>query len=360
MNKNNIANDTNKKAKIILADYISYTDRAGIPIGHPLKVLRESAELVEGKFDIMYAAHSIYLEKLEGSCKLDLPYKISEGKIYTSLCGKIRQFITSYKNIHKIFKEKDVEYIWFCNVDIFLFFYLFLYGRKCKKSIITIYISEFPKKYQNKIFSCISKKIKLLITTNAEACYFGNNRLNIPDYLYYEKKYEKYRMINKQSKVVCVGGMGEQKDLIGLIEAFNLNGYKLEIVGHFADKELWHRLRNLAHENIEIKDIYLEYDEYMGIIAGAKFCVLPYRKNIYFTKTSGVILESIFVGTIPICSQELLQRWGICGIGYDKIGELEKKELYTQDIEEIIENNNRLIRDKYADKYYAEELLKRL
>ena len=35
----------------------------------------------------------------------------------------------------------------------------------------------------------------------------------------------------------------------------------------------------------------------------------------------------------------------------EKIGELEKKELYTQDIEEIIDNNNRLIRDKYADKY---------
>ena len=43
--------------KIILADYISYTNVNGVHTGHALKVLKEYSEWIRNNFEIIFAAH---------------------------------------------------------------------------------------------------------------------------------------------------------------------------------------------------------------------------------------------------------------------------------------------------------------
>lgn len=52
--------------KMVLVDYISYTDKNELPIGHALKVMKECAKWVQNDFEIVYSAHSSYLKNFRG------------------------------------------------------------------------------------------------------------------------------------------------------------------------------------------------------------------------------------------------------------------------------------------------------
>lgn len=342
--------------QIILVDYISYTNKEGTPVGHPLKVLQEYGGWVSDDFDIIYSAHSSYLRELAGKNKIALPYNICEGEDYFSFKGKLHQFIISWINLSKVWKDRNFNYIWFCNIDFFIFVFLLCHAYKRKKVIITSYLEKFERKYQNIFAQLVLPKIKLLITSNKAIKYEGNNQLYIPDYLYNSSLYEKYGNMGKIEKVVCVGTMGDSKELEELVNVFNKNGYRLEIKGHFSDKNLFVKIKSMAKRNIEIEDCYLQYNNYLELIGESRYCILPYKKAVYSIKTSGVLLESIFVNTIPICNNELLQKWEIAGVGYSKIGELETGLWQRVDCTGIICENNKRIEEKYNKDIYINKI----
>lgn len=346
-----------KKNRLILADYISFTDKEGKPLGHPLKILREYAEWVESRYDVIYAAHPTYLENLQGTEILSLPYKISEGKDYTSIKGKLNQLFTSWKNISCIFAYERDSLIWFCNIDVFLVFYLFFHKKNRKRVIITTYLKDYSSEYQNKMFFYVLRFVRLVICSNLDNKYAGKNKLYVPDYLYDVKIYSRYQRNAKSEKAVCVGTMGKQKELKKLIEVFNESGYPLEIIGHFSDKKLYSELCNVAKKNVVVKDVYLQYEEYLRLISEAKFCVLPYRKDAYATKTSGVLLESVFLQAIPISNIELLQNWNVYGIGYHDLSELKSTDLYQVESNTLLDKNKELITKMYNKEVYIELLL---
>lgn len=231
---------------------------------------------------------------------------------------------------------------------------VFLLCHRCKKKkiIITTYLEKFEKEYQNLLASLVFPKVKLLITSNQTIRYQGTNKLYIPDYLYMPSLYERYKVAKKEDKVVCVGTMGASKELPELVRVFNKNGYPLQIKGHFADKDLLYLLKEKANKNIEILDEYLRYDEYLKLIGQAKYCILPYKENAYVSKTSGIILESVFLDTIPVCNNKLLQKWEFSGIGYNTINELYKM-VWRDDNKSILVENNELIKRNYNMEQYV-------
>lgn len=348
------------KKTVILADYISYTDKQGEPVGHPLKVLKEYAELISDEYVVRYAAYWTYLTYLEQENHISLPGNIAEGEDYVSIKGKLKQLLISWKNITYIFRQGRKDFVWFCNIDLFLLIYLAFHPWKCKRVILTTYLKEFSSGYQNQLFQYAMKHVGLFLCSNKENTYCGSNHVFIPDYLYDANIYRKYVVNDKQEKVVCLGTMGEQKELRELVGAFVKSGYPLEIIGHFSNKELFRELSELAGHNIKVRDTYLEYEEYLTILGEAKFSVLPYRRDAYEAKTSGVLLESVFLQTIPITNQRLLQNWEVHGVGYGDVRELSTVNLYKYDTDDLNNMNEHLIAESYNKEKYRKILLSRL
>jgi hypothetical protein len=348
--------------KILIVDYISWTDQKGLPVGHALKAMEEYAEWISKAYDIVFAAHVAYLRDIidkEGTlCTLSLPYHLYEGDEYASLRGKIKQLFISWINIKSAFKEKESKYVWFSNVDIFLFFYLLFHKKQRKKTIITTYLARFPKKYHNAIVDMVLPDIKLLIYSNREIAYIGNNKIYIPDYLYVEEKYKKYRKKNKKQEAVCLGKMGPQKELRRLVCAFNANGFPLKIIGKFSDNGLFRELKEKAYSNVIIEDKYLCYDDYLKILGEAEYSILPYKEEIYSDKTSGVLLESIFLDAIPITNIKLLQKWKVSGIGYKDINELGAVKMDTANKDSNVQNNRDIIKRYFTPENYIKKLKK--
>ena len=143
----------------------------------------------------------------------------------------------------------------------------------------------------------------------------------MPDY-YYDAKYEPYRKMPKDDKVVCLGTMNPYKELEKLVDVFNANGMKLEIAGRFLDQQRYLDLQNRAKDNVIVENVVLSEDDYYKKLAGAKYSILPYDMKVYEGRTSGVLLESIFVGTIPIAPKRLLEENEVRGIGYETLDEI--------------------------------------
>lgn len=355
-----------REKNIAIVDYISYINRFGEPVGHPLKVMREYAKWLDGDYEITYAAHPAYLSEIgpvqnrRDKYVKELSGCIREQEDYTTISGKLRQLSISWNNIREVWNTGMYDYIWFFNIDIFLFFFLLFHKKKRERVIITTYLSEFPIRYQNRIFMKILPDLKLIISSNPCFEYKRKNYLYIPDYLYDGTIYERYRNLSKEDKAVCVGAMVREKDLDGLICAFNRNGVKLIIAGYFKDPGYYEELLGKAGNNIEIRNEYIQYEEYLELLGSAKFSILPYDENVYGTKTSGVLLESIFVDTIPVCKAELLEQWKIAGRGYGCLDELQKKDWFYEDNESILIRNRELIETEYNKKLYIDRLKERL
>lgn len=348
--------------KLIIANYISYTDRNGIPVGHPLKVCGEYIEWLRDAYGLTFAAHTTYLDALDGKAENVLPLaeQIREGNDYSSLRGRFHQLFVSFRNIKQIFKS-GADVVLFCDVDIFLFFYLLVHPFRRKKTVIVSYLEKMEKKSHDRIFQYIAKRVKLFIFSNRLLMGKLQNGIYIPDFLYDEKIYQKYRAEVKQDKVVCLGVMNQGKRLEELVEAFTRTELRLEICGHFADKERYARLLEMASgcENIHIEDSVLPYEDYMERLSRAKYCILPYRVGEYATKTSGVVLESIYSGVVPIVPEQLIQAWEVNGIPYENFEEIGDM-VQEIDVSAVIEANNQLIYMRFDKRKYECALIDKM
>ncbi|MCI0470517.1 MAG: hypothetical protein L0Y73_02550, partial [Candidatus Aminicenantes bacterium] len=93
--------------------------------------------------------------------------------------------------------------------------------------------------------------------------------------------------------------------------------------GFFPDKNLLNEIKKYENENIEISDCYLAASQYYQATAEAKFLILPYLKSRYNKRTSGILLESIYLDTPVIAPHFLLEYTGLPGFGYDKLNDIE-------------------------------------
>lgn len=331
---------------LLIVDYIGYCDEFGKPIGHTIKTISEALENIVKSKDVCLIIPKCY-ESYFDKQKVKLLHNIDTRElIYENKLNKIKHIIKKIILIKNILKNNDN--IWFVNTDFWVFFTLALY--RCnrdniKKIYITNYIDYCDKENKkNKIRSFFyrisSKKVKNIFTTNKKI--YCDNEIYITDYIYDEEKYKKFLNNKKIDAVLFAGTINQAKDVRGLVEAFNKNGERLIINGRFDTKELYEEIVNIADNNIEIFNKYLSYDEYYNLLATYKFIILPYKEDCYKNRSSGVVLETIFLNSIPIIPQFMSEGLDIKGIKYQTIEELKNfkiENFKSEYIQEILKYN---------------------
>jgi glycosyltransferase involved in cell wall biosynthesis len=312
---------------INMVNYFAPIDSSGIPVGHHAKAIMEYIRLIKkmGGFNIrVFCPKELkpYLENIEAT---DLKYSFIGGKkrIYSKVLSIVKRMI----NINSLInKSAEHDIIWFSSVDYVLYIYLLLFKLKIKKKSLNIVVTLYQIKYNSFLKNILAKisihLVDLVVLTNNNIA-LPIKHLYMPDYFFDEGLYNKYRANEKKYDFICVGLMKKNKELHELVKVFNNLNLNLKIIGKFEDEQLFGELVAIANTNITIENKYLSNSEYYNLISCANFVCLPYKNDIYDNKTTGVLLETIFLNSIPIAPKKILKKNNVAGIGYEKITELE-------------------------------------
>lgn len=314
---------------VSMIEYQGRVDENGKALGHGPKVLNDYFELIREYCNVSVYAPLEILKEFKGckeaiSTKV-LPDRIVMGKDKTIII-KIANKFNMFRNIERALKDTDAEILWFFNVEFYFFLYIFMHKRIKRKIICTMFLDGYRggliAKLKQFIFEQAQKKIDFIIATGKQLKFKNCKYEYVPDYFYDEEKFAKYKGIDKTQLAVCLGTMGKGKQLHEMVEAFNRIDYPLIVAGRFYDKELLKSLKEKANSNIKIRDEYLSNEEYMYLLSKATYTVLPYGKDKYDHQTSGVMQEAIFLNTIPISYNEVLEKNDVVGVGFNSWNEL--------------------------------------
>lgn len=347
-----------QKASILLVDYYGTCDSKGKSIGHSPKVAQEYAQLVSPAFTTNLLASPCIIKSVEhgifADCK-ELPYNIFETRD-NSIKKRIIDKIKLFYNIRKVYQTMgNYDIVWFYRVDFFLFLYLTFHRKplNCKLVCLICHTSYLANKLDqllNRIVQNALKKVDMVIYTQKMQKKTNLNSCVIPDYYFFDK-YNEFRKTVKKEKVVCLGTMSIYKKLEELIDVFNQIDYNLEIVGRFADPLRADKLKGRMNINIYLEDCSLTFEDYYKKLGEAKYAILPYDMKQYDNRTSGVLLESVFLNTIPIAPRQLLEQNDIPGVAYCDITDL---------INYDFNQNEKFNYDDICDKYHKQKIQSKL
>jgi len=347
--------------KITMCNYYGMCDSNSNVMGHTCKVTKEYFELLSKRYTVSLTASPCIIDALnaEGFQSIrKLSYNIRIDEPFT-IKKRILDKIKLLKNLQECFQKEEDRVLFFYQVDFFFFFYVSLfYRRHSKKIYCLIFHQDFTggplEKILGRFYKKALKKIDGILYTQKGHPVIHPSVSWMPDYLYTEKRYGKYQRINKQEKAVCLGTMNRYKCLEELVEVFSKTGYPLEITGRFDSTERYERLKRKAAENnamknnITIENRLLTEEEYYEILGSAKFSLLPYDMAQYQNRTSGVLLESLYVGSIPIAPSVLLEQNELPGIGYEALSELGDMALEAIS-DDIIEDERRSVLEEFGE-----------
>ena len=342
---------------LTMCDYYGMCDEHGRCVGHPVKVTEEYGKILkELGEDIRLICSPCIVNGLPEtemfSQVIRLPYDISI--VGNGIIKRIIDKFKLFKNIRIALKDKGT--IFFYQVDFFFFFHLKLFYRKSadRKIVILIYHQDFTggrfAGLLKKIYKSSLNKIDAVIYTQKGTKVCHNKALWMPDFIYRPDEYEKYGIIPKTDRVVCLGSMNRYKQIEKLIDVWRGNDDlpQLIIAGRFDTKTRFDEICKNLPDNVSVRDDVLSYDEYMTLLAGSKYSILPYDMEQYKDRTSGVLLESIYCGVIPIAPSKLLEQNLLPGLGYEHMSEI--NELLHGEIE-TISNEFSSIYEEYGMTY---------
>ncbi len=339
------------KGKLVLIDYVGQSNEQGKPVGHPVKALKETIELVDKIINVELIIPKNYEEEFSDR-KKNIKFFLNHY-CQTNINRYFKRaacFFGKISNLIKIFRHTREGIMWFINSDFLLFVYLFFSPFKIKnKILLTLYREGYDNsglkgKIKNYFFKLMIDRVDLVIK-NSNKINVGSKEIFIPDYYYQGEHYNRY-MGGKKNFIICVGIMTQEKDLLNLVKVCLNADIELKIMGFFPDKNLLPEIKKYAGKRIEILDKYLTTEEYYKAIAGAKFSILPYRKSSYQLRTSGILLESIFLNTLVIAPHFLLDYSNLPGLGYNNLGDI-KNIVASLDDKKLAEIKKRMqyIRD---------------
>ena len=225
-----------------------------------------------------------------------------------------------FSNISKVLHESGEDVLWFFNVEFYLFLYLAIFGNAGKRIVVTLFLDGYHTGrlagIKQRIFEAGQRRVFKCISTGPSFKFRNMPSVFIPDYVCDDSIYGRYRNASKEAYAVCLGTMDHGKQLEELVDAFSRISYRLVIAGRFYDKEWAEGLRLKAAGNIEIRDEYLSSEEYLKLLSGAVYAVLPYNEGYYASQTSGVMQEAVFTDTIVLTHRDILSGNRVPGIGY--------------------------------------------
>lgn len=361
---------------LTMCDYYGMCDETGRCVGHPVKVTKEYGKILkdlgeeirlvcspciiggvccenesaavhrsgEGSEDSMADTEGALFAEV-----IRLPYDIAITG--NGICKRVADKFKLFKNIRIALKNKGT--IFFYQVDFFFFLYLMLFYKKSadRKIVILIYHQDFTGGYFAGMLKAIYEKaldkVDTVIYTQKGAKVLHENAVWMPDFIYRADEYEKYQAIPKEDRVVCLGTMSRYKQIEELIEAWRLYGQQqnqghrlpqLIIAGRFDTRERFRKLSDNLPPNVTIRNEVLSNEEYMTLLSGSKYSILPYDMEQYKNRTSGVLLESIYCGVIPIAPDKLLKQNMLPGLSYDSLAE----------VGDILRKDDKAVADSFA------------
>ena len=354
-----------------MIEYQGRCDENEKAVGHSPKVLKEYYNFIKNDFDVkVYAPKTILAEtgkEIQSVSKV-LPRRIvmkAKKTIVSRIAGKLFMF----RNIGLAIEHSKEDVLWFFNVEWYLMLYLFLHKKPENKKIVCTMFKEGFKGgiagiVRQFVFRHARKKIDLIITTGPSFKYGKCHTKFIPDYVFSLDKYSKYLNKEKKDEVVCLGTMGDGKQLEELVSAFSLTDYPLTIAGRFYDNERFDNLKKMAGKNVTLINKYLSDEEYMDMLSSARYTILPYSEKAYTNQTSGVLLEAMFVDTVPIARRNVLTINEIPGVPFDDWSDIdgnfgEKLRLYAGSFD--VKNYPEyafLKKERYADYKVSRDYIK--
>lgn len=350
--------------KILMVDYYGASSLDGKAVGHSPKVAKEYRCLFPEEVQVDAALSPCIAGEVSDAGFQNihiLRYNIVEAD-YQKLFKRILDKIKILSNIHQAFQLKGYDIIWFYRVDFFLFFYcIFRLKKKRPIKVCLVYHLDFNHGIMGKIFNVVYrkgiKKFDGVIFSQKNMKIPHENTFYMPDYYYDKNEYIKYHKMLKGDRVVCLGAMNPYKKLEELIESFNISGYPLEIVGYFFDKDRFEKIKSMSKDNIIVSDRILSKDDYYTKLATAKFTILPYDMKQYHNRTSGILIESIFLNVIPIAPNELLEVNQVCGIGYQDLKEV-TVNILEKKYDDILLQNYRKVKNEHNSNRVKSEFIK--
>lgn len=341
-----------------MIEYQGRVDENGVAIGHGPKVLKEYYNYIKDSYDVkVYATKNILKEmprEIKQRSKV-LKNEIVMGN--TSFVKKITNKLGMFSNLKKAIKHSDADILWFFNVEYYLMLYLMLHSKIRKRVVVTMFLEGYHGgivgRIKQWVFEKAQKKMDIIISTGPKLEFKNCEQVFIPDYCYEPGRYEKYRMSTKLDRCVCLGTMGNGKELEALVDTFARIGYPLIIAGRFHDKKRLAELQKKATDNITIVDDYLSSEDYLTMLSTAKYTVLPYSPEQYATQTSGVMQEAIFADTIVVSYKAVLGGNGIEGVGFDAWESL-SLDMLEADNKKILQSY-----DELRSKVYDYDVVKR-
>lgn len=351
-------------SKIALIDYIGDSLKNGELVGHPVNVGNQYIDMLKEKYQLYSVAPENEVHNLNTDNSISLRHNSIRNK--NSRIQIIINYFNEFKNLYYVWKSCDSkDILFFFNVDYALYFFLIFHNRrKVICHTFTCIIDSEPiiiNMLKKSLLHFSRKKISLQLFSNFNFRTYAQSNLFVPDFLYSKKTYDKYISDVKAEKIICVGTMSDSvKELKKMVEIFNNVDYKLEIIGRFFDAALYEELVRIKNPNITIRNKFISNEEYYSLIASAKYCILPYRVSCYMHRTSGVLLESIFLKSIPIAPNSILQNNRISGIGYSDMNELSSIDFYNFDAASILNKWEIVDSDTYDLAENAKRILKEI
>ena len=343
---------------VLLADYLGGSDVNGNPLGHTNKVIEEYSEYLRGEYNVAAASTQEVISRITLEQRIVLPHSI-ETKITSSIIYKVRYRTAMLRNIDFIMNT-EYPIIWFVNTNLMLYIYLLLFGKKEKKIICTMFQNDYAQGkmriIRNAIFNLQIQKIDLIISSNNRFHFKNESVFYMPDYLYSEK-YSTYRM-HKKEQIVILGTIDKRKDVLRYIDQLKNSGMRVVIAGPFLDDEYYGQVSRNESSSITVINKYLEYEEYYKYLSESLYVLLPYDANVYNNRTSGVLIESVFLNTIPIAPRDLLKCNEILGV---YIEEFEKNESILKnsiDLSLYYDSYEKLRNGRFNEKSNKDQLLR--
>lgn len=340
--------------KIAMVEYQGRCDEEQKAVGHGPKVLEEYYDFICNENEVTVYAPKVFLKdvakRVAKGAKILPEHIVMKG--HNTFWEKIRNKIRMFRNIRVALKNADADIVWFFNVEYYLMLYLAFCKKPKQKMVCTLFLDGYHNgtvgKIKQWIFEKAQKKITLIISTGQNFTFKNCAYRFVPDYVYRKEFYESYQTDKKQERAVCLGTMGTGKELEEMVEAFTRIGYPLTVAGRFYEKERFEKLRRMAGENVLLVDDYLTKEEYFQMLAEAKYVVLPYSPSQYAVQTSGVLQEGLFLGTIPVTYEGVLQGNNARGIGFASWENL-SKEVLSQTTEDIRKQMKHLVKEVYEE-----------
>lgn len=283
-----------KKKSLLLVDTTSLSHKGKI-YGHGAKVAQNWYCALSDYFNVKVAGSYLYKGIIPDEDFLQLPFPYNEND--NTLVYKIKCILNGIRALCS-----KVDVIIFQNQFITpVYVAIHLFPKKKRKKIYIIEYSnpiDVPNRpNEGRWFLKIQNKINGIITSLTSVSESVSCRSYvIPDY-FPEKSFPICK--NKTIDFVVLGTASYQKDYEMVVDALNRTNYTCVIAGNFEDKARYRKLKNLASDNVTIVDQYLSEDQYTSYIEASKFVILPYNREHYSEKSSGVVLEALYLG-VPV------------------------------------------------------------